>query len=145
MPYEIVYWPGFTGRAEPAILLLEDVGAAYTVDNDVAGRIASLAGGQPVFACPLLIDGDLVLSQTSVITQYLAQRHGCDVASEDQTAAAQFGYNLADIWRETYEGRKDGVETYLAERFPRWLDVMENSFQDGKSWYFTDDAPSWLD
>ena len=145
MACEIVYWPGFTGRAEPAILLLEDVGAPYTIDNDVQGRIASLADRLPVFACPLLIDGDLVLSQTSVITQYLAQRHGIDVAAEDQTAAAQFGYNLADIWRETYEGRKDGVEHYLTERFPRWLDVMQHSFQDGKRWYFTDDAPSWLD
>ena len=35
MAYEIVYWPGFTGRAEPAILLLEDVGEPDTVDTDV--------------------------------------------------------------------------------------------------------------
>lgn len=145
MAYKIVYWPGFTGRAEPAILLLEDVGAPYTVLTDVPERIAALSVIEPIFACPLLIDGPTVLSQTSVITQYLAQKHGCDVAAADQTAAAQFGYNLADIWRETYEGRRDNDTKYLAERFPRWLDVMEASFRGDGQWFFPGDAPSWLD
>lgn len=145
MAYEIVYWPGFTGRAEPAILLLEDLGVDYTVTTDVAERIAALSATEPVFACPLLIDDDTVLSQTSVITQYLAQKHGCDVADADQTAAAQFGHNLADIWRETYEGRRDGSEAYLTERFPRWLDIMETSFRGDGDWFFPGAEPSWLD
>ncbi|MBF66483.1 MAG: hypothetical protein CMQ29_02170 [Gammaproteobacteria bacterium] len=145
MAYEIVYWPGFTGRAEPAILLLEDVGAQYTVTTNVPERIAELAPSEPIFACPLLIDGETVLSQTSVITQYLAQRHGCDVTAEDQTAAAQFGYNLADIWRETYEGRRDGNNDYLDERFPLWLNVMEASFRGQGAWFFPGARPSWLD
>lgn len=56
MAYEIVYWPGFTGRAEPAILMLEDLEEPYTIANDVADRISLLARTEPVFACPLLIE-----------------------------------------------------------------------------------------
>ena len=70
MAYEIVYWPGFTGRAEPAILLLEDVGEPYMIDTNVPARIEALGQTEPVFACPLLIDGETVLSQTSVIVEY---------------------------------------------------------------------------
>ena len=117
MAYEIVYWPGFTGRAEPAILLLEDVGEPYTIDTDVPARIEALGQTEPVFACPLLIDGETVLSQTSVIVEYLAGKHGCDVAPADAIGAAQFGYNLADIWREIYEGRRDGSADFLTVRF----------------------------
>ncbi len=145
MPYEIVYWPGFTGRAEPAILLLEDLGEPYTIETDVADRISALDDKEPVFACPLLIDENTVLSQTSVIVEYLANKHGRHVAPGDAILAAQFGYNLADIWRETYEGRRDNDQSYLDERFPRWLDVMEHSFQGDQAWFFSNDHPTWVD
>ena len=145
MAYEIVYWPGFTGRAEPAVLLLEDVGEPYTIDTDVQARIEALGQTEPVFACPLLIDGETVVSQTSVIVEYLAGKHGCDVALADAIGAAQFGYNLADIWRETYEGRRDGSKDFLTDRFPRWLDVIELSFGGDQTWFFSDDAPTWVD
>ena len=145
MAYEIVYWPGFTGRAEPAILLLEDVGEPYTVDTDVPARIEALGQTEPVFACPLLIDGETVLSQTSVIVEYLAGKHGCDVAPANAILAAQFGYNLADIWREIYEGRRDGSADFLTDRFPRWLDIIERSFQGDQVWFFSNNAPTWVD
>ena len=125
MAYEIVYWPGFTGRAEPAILLLEDVSESYIVNTDVAGRIEALGQNEPVFACPLLIDGETVGSQTTVIVEYLANEHGCNVAPADAVRASQFGYNIADIWRETYEARRDGNTDFLADRCPRWLDNIE--------------------
>ena len=145
MAYEILYWPGFTGRAEPAVLLLEDVGADYTINTDVAATLDRLSKEQPVFACPLLIDGATIVSQTSVIVEYLAKKHDCDVAPDDAIKAGQFGYNLADIWRETYESRRDRVDSYLEERFPKWLDVMENSFQGEKKWFFSDEKPTWID
>ena len=145
MAYEIVYWPGFTGRAEPAILLLEDVAADYSINTDVAATIEEISKKQPVFACPLLIDGENIISQTSVIVEYLAGKHDCNVAAGDAIKAGQFGYNLADIWRETYESRRDGVDTYLTDRFPRWLDIMENSFQDDKDWFFSNASPTWID
>ena len=145
MAYEIVYWPGFTGRAEPAILLLEDVGESYTIETDVEARIEALSQSDPVFACPVLIDGETVLSQTSVIVEYLARKHGCDVSPRDAIRAAQFGYNLADIWRETYEARRDGATDFLTDRFPRWLDVIEHSFEGDQAWFYSDDTPTWAD
>ena len=145
MAYEIVYWPGFTGRAEPAILLLEDVSESYIVNTDVAGRIEALGQNEPVFACPLLIDGETVVSQTTVIVEYLANEHGGNVAPADAVRASQFGYNIADIWRETYEARRDGNTDFLVDRFPRWLDIIERSFQGNQAWFFSNDEPTWVD
>jgi hypothetical protein len=74
-----------------------------------------------------------------------AFKHGCDVAPAEAIRAAQFGYNLADIWRETYEGRRDGNADFLTDRFPRWLDVIEHSFGGDQAWFFSDDGPTWVD
>ena len=146
MSYQIVYWPGFTGRAEPALFLLEDAGQPYEINSNVSEAIEELAPDHPVFACPLLIDGDTVLSQTSVMLEYLGSKHGYSVDVDDTIAAAQFAYNVADIWRETYDGRQDDSADYLNGRFPRWLTVLENSFRSADGdFFFSDDAPTWVD
>lgn len=44
MAYKVVYWPGFLGRSEAAVLMLEDAGASYTVDNDVNTFISQSTG-----------------------------------------------------------------------------------------------------
>ena len=59
--------------------------------------------------------------------------------------ASQFGYNIADIWRETYEGRRDSDPDFLPDRFPRWLDIIEHSFQGDQAWFFSNDDPTWVD
>ena len=146
MSYEVIYWPAFSGRAEPALFLLEEANQPYTIATDVQARIEKLAIDHPVFACPILIDGPRVLSQTNVIAEYLGRKHGFDVADEDRFAAAQLAYNGADIWREVYDARRDGDTAFLEERFPRWLDVLETSFAaPDRAFYFTDTTPSWVD
>ena len=147
MSYQIVYWPGFTGRAEPAMLLLEDAGEAYEIVTDVRERIESLSREQPVFACPILIDGDTVVGQTNVILEYLGGKHGYDVQDSQRVAGAQLAYNVADIWRETYYGKKEGNTSYLEDRFPRWVDVLENSFASNSpdGFLLSDTHPTYLD
>lgn len=146
MAYQIVYWPGFTGRAEPVLFLLEDAGQPYEIVDDVAGSLERLSKDKPVFACPLLIDGDTVLSQTNVIVEYLGRKHGYDVADADRISAAQLAYNAADIWSEVYDERRNGNTEFLTERFPRWLSVLENSFvSDDSKYFFGNDAPSFVD
>jgi len=148
MPYQILYLPGFTGRAEPAIMLLEDADAPYEiVSDDVRERVAALAVDHPVFACPILIDEGTVVSQTSVITEYLGHKHGYDVDESLRVPAAQLAYNVADIWRETYVGRKNNDPTYLDDRFTRWVSVLENSFSNSADdgFFLSDAKPTYVD
>jgi len=147
MSYQIVYWPGFTGRAEPAILLLEDAEQPYEIVNDVRERIGELAINRPVFAAPVLIDGDIVVSQTSVILEYLGGKLGYEVADNHRIAASELAYNAADIWRETYDGRKTDNPAFLDERFPRWAAVLENSFalSPNDTFFFSTKQPTYVD
>lgn len=145
MAYQVVYWPGFTGRAEPVLLLLEDAGQAYELIEDVPGSLERFSRNAPVFACPLLIDGDTVLSQTNVIVEYLGTKHGYEVPSKGRIAAAQLAYNAADIWSEVYDQRRLGNAEFLQERLPRWLLVLENSFNAESGDYFFGDKPSFVD
>lgn len=85
MPYQLHYWPGIQGRGEFVRLALEAAGAPYV---DVArGDAASGQGlpalfhylqdesvARPPFACPLLVDGKLVVGQTAAILLYLGPR-----------------------------------------------------------------------
>ena len=78
--YALTYWPGFQGRAGPAILLLEDAQAHYTLNSDCKSMSSAFGGtapGHPVFAPPILTDGEgLCLSQTAAIMEHLGKIHG---------------------------------------------------------------------
>jgi glutathione S-transferase len=79
MRYELYYWPSIQGRGEFIRLALEDAGADYV---DVARRPNGMKAMQvqlkrnPVFACPMLRAGTLVIAQTALILQYLGPRLG---------------------------------------------------------------------
>ena len=60
----VYYWPGFSGRAEPIQFILESAGVKYRLCNDVR-EFQKANTLFPVFACPFIVRGDLVLSQTS--------------------------------------------------------------------------------
>lgn len=60
----IVYWEGFSGRAEAPILLLEDAGVPYTLNRDVKDFLYKGGNqGRPCFACPVLVDDGFELAQ----------------------------------------------------------------------------------
>jgi glutathione S-transferase len=127
--YTLHYWPGFTGRAEPLILMLEDAQANYTIKNDVDAFIEAhnaSDGAVPVFACPILCTSDeQVWSQTTAIAVQL----GAKLGFEGGASALQQALNTVDIWNESYRARKspDKGDTFLKERAGRWLDVLEKS------------------
>lgn len=87
-PFELIYWPGIPGRGEFVRLLFEEAGVAYTdVAKNPEAAIKAIQGytspdnrgdefNPPIFACPALKHGDLVLNQTSNILMYLAPRLG---------------------------------------------------------------------
>jgi glutathione S-transferase len=87
MRYELYYWPSIQGRGEFIRLALEDAGADYV---DVTRRPNGMKAMQvqlkrnPVFACPMLRAGTLVIAQTALILQYLGPRLG--LAPKNQKA-----------------------------------------------------------
>lgn len=115
MAYQLYYWPGLQGRGEFVRLALEAAGAAYT---DVARGDA--AGGQglpallhcledpsaprPPFACPVLVDGKLVIAQTAAILLYLGPRLKLAGASEaDRMWTHQIQLTIADAVSEAHD------------------------------------------
>jgi glutathione S-transferase len=153
--YELFYWPTIPGRGEFVRLALEDAGVPYV---DVArrpeaegGGIKALmrmmrggggAGGLDPFAPPFLRVGDLVISQTANILQYLAPRHG--LVPDDEASrlhAHQLQLTIADLASEVhdahhpigvglyYEDQKPEArrraESFVSERLPKYLGYFE--------------------
>lgn len=87
VPYKLIYWPSIPGRGEHIRLALEEAGAEYTdtafteggadeVLTYVQGAAPNDDVNPPLLAPPILKHGDLVISQTPNILQYLGTRHG---------------------------------------------------------------------
>src|SRR5450631_2188076 len=84
MVYELYYWPSIQGRGEFVRLALEEAGARYQDVARGSGKGAGVAAlmhflndrdiEQPPFAPPFLRAGQLVISQTANILQFLGPR-----------------------------------------------------------------------
>lgn len=153
MPYQLHYWPGIQGRGEFVRLALEAAGAPYV---DVARGDASDGQGlpalfhylqdesvtRPPFACPLLVDGKLVVGQTAAILLYLGPRLKLVGASEaDRLWAHQIQLTIADAVDEAhnthhpvgaglyYEDQKAqafmAAKEFRTQRIPKYLGWLE--------------------
>ena len=162
-PYRLYYWPVLPGRGEFVRLVLEEAGADYVdvarLPEDEGGGFAPLlafvkgeAPGQPAYAPPILVDGELVLAQSAAICAYLAERHG--LAPEDdggRKQALQLQLTVGDVSDEAhdthhpvsaalyYEDQKDAAieasQTFVKERIPRFLDYFERVLErSGGPW-----------
>lgn len=147
--YELYYWPVLPGRGEVIRMLLEDAGAAYRdvgreegIQAVLAARKGELGGARP-FAPPVLKHGDLVLSQSSVIARYIAERHGLAPADETgRLLAEQHFLGWSDLMVEThdthhpialglhYEDQREAAKLrskhFLAGRLGTWLRHFEH-------------------
>ncbi|MBO6784327.1 MAG: glutathione S-transferase [Alphaproteobacteria bacterium] len=153
--YELYYWPTIQGRGEFVRLLLEDAGADY---DDVIRRPESEGGGRDAllalleetghFAPPILKDGDMVVSQTPLIMDYLGARHG--LAPDDAHArreALRLSMLLADFLVEAhdvhhplakefyYEDQRDEAlrraPSFRETRIPKFYGYFEKRIADG--------------
>ena len=156
-PYELYYWPNIPGRGEFVRLVLEEAGAPY-VDvgrqpRDAGGGIeaviefyAGRSAGHPVFAPPVLKQGDLVLAQTAAICHFLGRRHGLAPADETGDAhALELQLTIADLVGEVhdthhpisamlyYEDQKPAAKQraahFVGERLPRFLGYFERALR----------------
>lgn len=153
MAYQLYYWPGLQGRGEFVRLALEAAGAAYT---DVARGDATAGQGMPAllhclddasaarapFACPVLVDGKLVIAQTAAILLYLGPRLKLVGASEaDRIWTQQIQLTIADAVSEAhdthhpvgtglyYEDQKPeaarAAKAFRTQRIPKFLGWLE--------------------
>jgi glutathione S-transferase len=153
-PYSLYYWPFIPGRGELVRLVLEQARAPY---DDVARRPAQEGGGAAAIvaqldafgpglrplAPPVLVHGELRLSQTANICAWLAARHG--LVSDDEAARAealQLMLTITDLVAEAhdthhpvgvgdyYENQKDEARRhaaqFVAQRMPKFLRYFES-------------------
>lgn len=153
MAYQLYYWPGLQGRGEFVRLALEAANAPYT---DVARGDATAGQGMPAllhcldnasavrlpFACPMLVDGKLVIAQTAAILLYLGPRLKLVGASEaDRIWTHQIQLTIADAVNEAhdthhpvatglyYEDQKleaaRAAKAFRTQRIPKFLGWLE--------------------
>jgi glutathione S-transferase len=152
-PYELYYWPNIPGRGEFVRLVLEeagvpwvDVGRRPRADGGgleaVAAYWAGRSAGHPIFAPPVLRQGEFVLAQTAAICHFLGRRH--DLAPRDEAGAAhalELQLTIADLVGEVhdthhpisawlhYEDQKPAAKQraahFVRERLPRFLGYFE--------------------
>ncbi len=141
--YELYYWSNIQGRGELIRLALEEAGAEYV---DVARLPESEGGGDDAvmrlleekrrgprpFAPPILVAGDMVLSQTAAILQWLAPRLGLAPPGDDEQAwALELQLTIADAVTEVHDSHHPIAsrlyyEDQRAEAKKRARDVVHN-------------------
>ena len=152
-PYDLYYWPNIAGRGEFVRLVLEEAAAPYRdvgrLPVEQGGGIEAVAAfwagkseGPPVFAPPVLVAGELVLSQTAAICHFLGCRH--ELAPRDEGAQARalaLQLTLADLvveahdthhpisawlyYEDQLEESKQRASHFVSERLPRFLQYFE--------------------
>jgi len=130
--YDLHYYKGFTGRAQPIILLLEDAEVSYNyVEKDIFDAEGNFIKSKDYHnktdpycshAFPQFEKGSFVLSQTTAIMQFLGEVHNYDGETPEEKAhVLQVALNAADVWTEAYESRvgnaKIGLETDNGKTF----------------------------
>ncbi|MGB5546866.1 MAG: glutathione S-transferase family protein [Polyangiales bacterium] len=172
-PYELYYWPLLPGRGEFVRLVLEEAGAPYL---DVA-RLPEEAGGgfkpllefvqgarpgQPAYAPPILVHGNLVLAQSAAICAYLGERHGlAPDESGKRMQALQLQLTIADVTDEAhnthhpvnamiyYEDQKDAAreasQSFLDQRLPRFVPYFERVLERSAGKWLMGDALTYPD
>ena len=172
MRYELYYQPSIQGRGEFIRLALEEAGADYidVARNPNFGRpgimkvLEDPALEHPPFAPPFLKAGELLISQTANILQFLAPRLGLVPEKEDSRLwAHQLQLTIADWLYETgqthhpvanvlyYEEQKDEAKKraayFISTRIPKFLGYFERILKlnaNGADFIFGEDV-SYVD
>lgn len=172
-PYELIYWPGIAGRGEFVRLVLEEAAAPYRdvgkLSEEEGGGTAAVMAywegkheGAPVYAPPVLRQGELVLSQTGAICDFLGARHG--LSPGDDLARAQalaLQLTIGDLLVEAhdthhpisawlyYEDQREESRRraphFVTERIPRYLQYFERVLQHNGGEVLAGDALSHAD
>lgn len=161
MSYELYYWPSIPGRGEFVRLALEYGEADYIDvardkgDKAVMTRIGDKDEARPPFAPPYLVDGDIVVGQTSAILQYLGPKlRLAPKAAADAIWVNQIQLTIADLVAEShdshhpialgdyYEDQKSEAKKrsreFRKQRIPKFLNWLETILARNPA------GPDWL-
>ena len=156
--YELYYWPDIQGRGEFVRLAFEEAGIPYV---DVGRLPEEQGGGEDAivrlledrrrgprpFAVPALVVGDMVLSQTAAILDWLAPRLGLAPEGEEGRAwALELQLTIADAVSEVhdshhpvasglyYEDQRDEAQRrardLVRRRLPKFLGHFEAALRE---------------
>lgn len=172
-PYDLYYWPILPGRGEFVRLVLEEAAVPYVdvarLPEEEGGGFKPLLAfvqgerpGQPPYAPPILVHGELVLAQSAVICAYLGERHG--LAPDEpgkRMQALQLQLTIADVTDEAhdthhpisaalyYEDQKDAAReasrNFLEQRLPRFVDYFERVLERNGGQWLVGDALTYAD
>jgi glutathione S-transferase len=172
MKYELYYWPHIPGRGEFIRLALEqgdaeyaDVGRLPEAEGGgrpgVAKMLETAADGRTPFAPPILKAGEIVVSQTANILQFLGPR--LDLAPKTEAGRLwthQLQLVLSDLVVEAhdvhhpiakslyYEDQQaesvKRAENFRKLRLPKFLGYFERLLKDQESW-LADKAVTYVD
>jgi glutathione S-transferase len=127
MTLELYYWPTIQGRGEFVRLALEAAGEPYV---DVArgpggqAKMLKLMGDtslpRPPFAPPFLVDGEVMVAQTTDILLYLGPRLELTPADEPgRLFTNQLALTIADLVKEAHDTHHPvGGSLYYADQRP---------------------------
>jgi glutathione S-transferase len=118
--------------------------------------------GQPAYAPPILVHGELVLAQSAAICAYLGQRHGLAPAEPGKRMQAlQLQLTIADVTDEAhnthhpinasiyYEDQKEAAREasrhFLEQRLPRFLPYFERVLERNGGQWLVGDAVTYPD
>jgi glutathione S-transferase len=156
MRYELYYQPAIQGRGEFIRLPLEEAGADYVdVARDpdfgrpgIMNLLQDPSLKHPPFAPPFLKAGDLMISQTANILQFLGPRLGLVPKDEPSRLwAHQLQLTIADWLHESHDTHhpianalyyeeqtaeaKKRAAHYTANRLPKFLGYFERVLKSG--------------
>jgi len=160
-PYELFYWPGIPGRGEHVRLCFEETGTPYEdiCNADQAGmkELTFLISDEnigdkinpPPLAPPVLVHGDLTISQTPNILLYLAPKLGLAGPEGDENAIYHINQlaltaldglsneahdthhpiSLRAYYEHQKEEAKKKSKDYIDSRIPKFLGYFERVLQ----------------
>jgi glutathione S-transferase len=153
MAVSVYYW-GMLGRSSAAQRMLTCAGIEYSHKSDfgeIAEKASAFGAQGPNFAPPILVDGDLILSQSSAVTMHAGEKAGFDKGVH-KCLAVQFMSDIGDFGSEISKacGDADSLHAFLhgkegapgPGRCAAWLATLEAQI---KGPFYFGDEPSYVD
>jgi glutathione S-transferase len=150
MSLTVYYWP-MAGRAGAVLRMLEHAGISYVHKSefpDLASVCSAFGAGADTFAPPVVVDGDLTISQSTACAVYIGQK--CNLVPPEGVNVAkafQFIGDIVDFYENGLGAArgKGGAELkkFLeGDRFRAFASHLERSIQGP---FYFGDAPCYVD
>jgi len=128
-PIKVYYWP-FLGRGASLVRMLEHTGTDYEYhsDRDVMSKVCSVWDGDAdTFAPPVVVDGDIIISQSTAACLYVGKAVGLTPPNFSECKAVQFLMDIVDV----FEGGlgKNNEEGPVLKKWlegDRWRKLLTN-------------------